>query len=111
MRRIDALELKNKSRSDAPLVVLVTRRRAPACDDVGRHLQTACDEAGVELLGVDADDRDPDLALALDELGVVAVPAALLFSRGILVERAVTVRDAPAARRLVATLGGAPRGR
>jgi hypothetical protein len=114
MRRIDVLELKNKSRSDAPLVVLVTRRRAPACDDAARHLQVACDEAGVELLGVDADDRDAELAVVLDELGIVTVPSVLLFSRGVLVERAVTIRDTPGARRLVGLVAsglGVARGR
>jgi hypothetical protein len=109
MRHIDALELKNRSRAEAPLVVLATRRRAPACDEAGRLLQVACDEAGVELLGVDVDDKDPAMAATLDELGVVAVPTACVFSRGVLLERAVVVRDVVAARRLVALLPGVSR--
>ncbi|MBM4279222.1 MAG: glutaredoxin [Deltaproteobacteria bacterium] len=111
MRRVDSLELKNRSRGDVPLVVVATRRRAPACDDAVRHLQAACDEIGVELCGVDVDERDAAMAALLDEFGVVAVPAALLFSRGVLVERAVTVRDLAAARRLVGQVAGGVRAR
>jgi hypothetical protein len=111
MRRVDSLELKNRSRGDAPLVVIATRRRAPAGDDAVRHLQTACDEAGVELCGVDVDEKEQAMADLLDELGVTAVPAALLFSRGVLVERAITVRDVTAARRLVGLVAGGARAR
>jgi hypothetical protein len=111
MRRIDALELKNKSRGESPLVVVATRRRAPACDEAVRLLQTACDEAQVELCGIDVDDKGQELATLLEELGIVAVPATLLFSRGVLVERAVTVRDLLAARRLVGLVAGGARGR
>jgi hypothetical protein len=115
MRRVDSLELKNRSRGDSPLVVIATRRaqraRAPAVDEAVRSLQAACDEAGVELCGVDVDEKEQAMADLLDELGVNAVPAALLFSRGVLVERAVTVRDLAAARRLVGLVAGGARAR
>lgn len=106
MKIASALELKNRTRGDAPVVVVVTARGAS-------ELERRIDQASggrVEVLGVAVDERgcaaDKDVQAFLDEAGIDVVPAVLVYARGVLLERAAVVRDARAAAALLSVLPG-----
>ncbi len=106
MKLASALDLKNRTRGDAPVVVIVT---AKGSSDLERRIDQAA--AGrVEVLGVAHDlgggSADKDVQAFLDEAGIDVVPAVLVYARGVLLERASVVRDARAAAALLSVLPG-----
>lgn len=86
-----ALEARNRARADAPVVLVVTRRRQPASDAAVRAVTAAARAVEVEALALDAD--DPGNVALLDELSVEVVPELFLMARGVVLERGA-VRDA-----------------
>jgi len=100
-----ALELKNRTRADAPVVVLVSSGAGGAASELERRVLTAA-EGRVEVLGIAAHDRDREVQAFLDEAGIAVVPAVLLYARGVLLERCSVVRDARAAAALLSVLPG-----
>ncbi|HEY4222748.1 MAG TPA: hypothetical protein VGO62_15435 [Myxococcota bacterium] len=90
MITVSGLELQNRMRAAEPLVVLVTRRRAPASDAAVHALTQAGaaladDGAAVDIVGLDADDSDN--ATLLDDLRVRFIPAMFVCARGVILER------------------------
>jgi electron transfer flavoprotein alpha/beta subunit len=81
------LEARNRMRADAPLVVVVTRRRAQPSDDAVRFITAAARDLDVDALSLDADDAET--APLLDELGVRVIPEVMVLSRGVLLERTI----------------------
>ena len=86
MITVGALEAKNRARAEAPVVFVVTRRRAAASDDAIRFVTAACRELEVDAAAIDADEV-ADASRFLDEVGVRFVPEVLVFARGVLLER------------------------
>jgi hypothetical protein len=82
-----ALEARNRMRADAPLVVVVTRRRAQPSDDAVRFVTAAARDLEVDAVSIDADDTET--APLLDELGVRVIPEVLVLARGVLLERTI----------------------
>jgi hypothetical protein len=108
MKQTDALALKNRVRGDDPVVVVVTRRTSPASRQAVRIWDRVAAESGVEVLGADADAKEHQPFL--DDAAVVAVPCALVFCRGVLLERRADVADVPFATELLQeALARAPR--
>lgn len=105
MRLATSLELKNRTRADAPVVVLVSGGLAGDASELERRVLSAAD-GRVEVLGVAAHDKDRDVQAFLDEAGIDIVPAVLLYARGVLLERCSVVRDARAAATLLSVLPG-----
>jgi hypothetical protein len=97
-----ALEASNRARADRPLVLVVTRRRAPASDAAVRAVTTAAQALEIEAMALDVDDAEN--AAFLDELRVEHVPEMLVFSRGVVLERAGASSSADAEELLAAAL-------
>lgn len=104
MKHATALELKNRARGDAPVVVVVTGAPGPTADLERRISQAA--GGRVEVVGVDGASGDREVQAFLDEAGIDVVPAVLVYARGVLLERAAVVRDARAAAMLLSVLPG-----
>lgn len=102
MKIASALDLKNRAKGDAPVVVVVTARGS---SDLERRIDQAAG-GRVEVLGVDGNSADKDVQAFLDEAGIDVVPAVLVYARGVLLERASVVRDARAAAALLSVLPG-----
>ena len=85
MITVGSLEVRNRARAEAPVVVVVTRRRLAASDDAVRFVTSACRALDVDTVGLDVD--EPDNGALLDELGVRFIPEVLAFARGVLLER------------------------
>lgn len=86
-----ALEAQNRARAEAPVVLVVTRRRAPSSDAAVRAVTAATERLGVDTLAIDVDDVQN--AAFLDDLRVQFVPEVLVLHRGVVLDRGV-VRDA-----------------
>lgn len=80
-----ALEARNRARADAPVVLVVTRRRAAASDAAVRAVTTAARALEVEAQALDAD--DPVNAALLDELTLEVLPELFVMARGVVLER------------------------
>lgn len=95
MRQSTALELRARTTGNsaaAPLVVVLTRRRAPESDAAVRACDHAAESFGIDAVALDVDATD-NLAF-VDELQVRFAPEVLLFSRGVVLDRAAGMRDA-----------------
>ena len=103
MKLATAVEVRNRIRADAPVVVIVA---GPGGAGVLDKRISAAVDGRAEVLGLADTDRDRELQQFLDEAGVDVVPAVLLYARGVLLERSSTIRDARAATALVAVLPG-----
>ena len=103
MKLATAVELRNRTRADAPVVVVVGGPGGAA--ELERRITAAVDNR-VEILGVAGADRDRELQQFLDDAGVDVLPAVLVYARGVLLERSSCVRDARAAATLLSVLPG-----
>ena len=103
MKLATGVELRNRTRADAPVVVVVAGPHGGG--ELEKRVSAAVD-GRVEVLGVSGVDRDRELQQFLDDAGVDVVPAVLIYARGVLLERAAAVRDARAASALLAVLPG-----
>jgi hypothetical protein len=99
MMRKTALEVRTRASADLPLAVVVQRRGDAASDRCVRDVDNAANAEQIEALSLDADASEN--AVLLDELRVSFVPELLVFSRGIVLDRAAGVRDAADARSLL----------
>jgi hypothetical protein len=98
-----AVELRNRTRADAPVVVYVSG--PGGAGELDKRITAAVD-GRVELLGVAGSDRCKEIRQFLDEAGVDVIPAVLVYARGVLLERSSSIRDARAAAALIAVVPG-----
>jgi hypothetical protein len=103
MKLATAVELRNRTRADAPVVVVVGGPGGGG--ELDRRITAAVD-GRVELLGIAGADRDREIKQFLDDAGVDVIPCVLVYARGVLLERSSSVRDARAAAALLAVLPG-----
>ena len=103
-----ALDAQNRARAEAPVILVVTRRRFGASDDTVRAVTAAARELNVEVMAVDADDTGN--TKFLDELGVRFVPEVLVCQRGVILDRG-GIHDAEDARDFFAAALRRPRDR
>lgn len=83
----NVLEARNRMRAEAPVVVVVARRRAQPSDDAVRFVTAAARDLAVDAVSVDADDVETQPLL--EELGVRVIPEVLVLARGVLLERTI----------------------
>ena len=98
MISVQSLDAMNRARAARPMVLVLTRRRSPACEAALQAVSEAARDARVDAFSLDVDDGAN--ATFLHDIGSSCVPEMLVYAGGVVLER-TGVRHTDDARALL----------